>query len=121
MSDRNDNRYGKGDKPDEEKPLKKPKVKVDAQPQDGRNPSHKKVSEKVREGVKKKVDDAIEKSRDGGYKKQLDAAERAVEEEAQKIDRSTIKKVRVKVEGDIEGADGKKRGVEKTIEKDPCG
>ncbi|MEA3249934.1 MAG: hypothetical protein U9Q03_06320 [Patescibacteria group bacterium] len=117
----NKDKYGQGDKPDEKKPLRKPKVKVRANPRDKGNEGHRDVAKKVRKGFKEKVEKVLKENKGGGHERQLDAAEKAVEKEAAKVDGGAIRKVKVKIEGDIEGPDGRPLGVEKVIEAEPNG
>lgn len=121
MANEKDKNYGKGDKPESERPIQKPKVQVEAPPQDGRNPKHKQVSERVKKDVKEKVDEAIEKSKGGGFRKQLDAAKEAVKEKAAEVSPGSIRKIKVRIQGDVEGPDGKKLGVDERVEADPKG
>jgi hypothetical protein len=119
MPDKDEKNYGKGDRPDEEKPLKKTRVKVRANPRRKRNDADKKVAKKVREGVKPKIEEAIEEAKGGGYKKQLDAAQEALDKEAEKIPKRHVRKVRVDIDAEIEGDDGRPRGVDKRLEAVP--
>jgi hypothetical protein len=120
MSD--DNRLGRGDRPDEEKPIKNPKVKVGSKPKDGKkDEAYKRVSKKVRKGFKEKVEKTLKENKDGGHKKQIRKAREAVEEEVKKVPGNVIERVKVKIEGDIEGPDGRPLGIDEVIEGKPEG
>ena len=116
-----DKKYGTGDKPEGEKPIRNPKVKVAAPPRKKTDERQRDVSKRVKRGVKERVERTLKENKGGGYKRQLDAAEKAVEDEATKIPGNVIKKVKVRIEGDVEGPDGRPRGVETDIEAEPNG
>lgn len=84
---------------DDKKPLEDPKVKVSVDTQRGKQGS----GTKIKRGVEKEVKDAIEKNKDKGARKQLDAAEDAVEKAQKQVSNRDIKKIKVKVEGTVDG------------------
>ncbi|MFA4987882.1 MAG: hypothetical protein WC712_14990 [Candidatus Brocadiia bacterium] len=87
-------------KPEAPPAIKNPRVGVVPKPRDPRSPEDREVARKVREGVKKKVEEAIEGAQDQGWQKQLDAAKEAAGEEGKHISRRRIKWVKVHVDGD---------------------
>jgi hypothetical protein len=120
MSDK-EKRYGQGDKPEEERPIKQPSVKVEPEPGNRSQPGHRKAAKKVKEGFKKLVDDALRENEDGGHRKQLDAAKEAVEKEAQRVPKGPVKKIRVDIDGYVEKPDGSVKPIHEEIEVDPNG
>jgi len=89
-----------GNKPE---PIENPRIGVVPKPRDPKSPEDREVARKVREGVKKKVEEAIEGAKDQGWQKQLDAAGKAAGEEGKMIPRRRIKWIKVHVEGDRGG------------------
>ncbi len=94
------------------KPLDNEQVHVTVDPKDRHSKDHKEYAEKVKEGVKKEVKKALQDAKKDGAQKQLDAAEKAVDDAKKKVDPKKVDKLKVKVEGEV---DGDKVSREKTV------
>lgn len=91
----------------DEKPLQKEKVDVSVQPKKG-EPGAKEYADKVRKSLEGDVKKSLEGAKEGGAKKQLDAAEKTAQDAGKKIDPQKIERVKVKVEGEVDGQRVKK-------------
>ncbi|MEY4744166.1 MAG: hypothetical protein RL272_111 [Candidatus Parcubacteria bacterium] len=86
----------------DDKPLQKEKVDVSVQPKKG-EPGAKEYADKVRKSLEGDVKKSLEGAKEGGSKKQLDAAEKTTQDAGKKIDPQKIERVKVKVEGEVDG------------------
>jgi len=84
------------------KDLENERVHVTVEPKEDSSEG-KEHARKVKENLKKKVKDAIEKKKGEGARKQLDAAEDEVDDAKKLVSPRTVKKIRVKVEGEVDG------------------
>ena len=84
------------------KDLENERVHVTVEPKDG-SPESKEQARKVKENLKDNVKKAIEKKKGEGARKQLDAAEDEVDHAKKVVSPRTVKKIRVKVEGEVDG------------------
>lgn len=81
-------------------PLENTSVKVDIEKAPGASDE---AVKKIRQQTKGDVRQAIRENADKGSDAQLDAVERKVSESADKINRGTVKKIKVTVEGEAGG------------------
>lgn len=58
---------------------------------------------KVKENLKRKIKKAIEKKKGEGARKQLDAAEDEVDNAKRAVSPRVVKRIRVKIEGEVDG------------------
>ncbi len=86
----------------DEKPLQKEKVDVAVQPKKG-EPGAREYADKVKKSLEGDVKKSLEGAKEGGSKKQLDAAEKTTQDAGKKIDPQKIERVKVKVEGEVDG------------------
>ncbi len=96
----------------DEKPIQKEKVDVSVQPKKG-EPGAKKYADKVKKSLEGDVKKSLEGAKEGGSKKQLDAAEKTTQDAGKKIDPQKIERVKVKVEGEVDGEKVKRETVVK--------
>ena len=97
-----------------DQPLDKPKIQVEAVPKDPKNPIHIEHKEKIEKHVTEKVKEALEKEKSGGWRKQTDGAEQVADDAKKHVDPNKVKKVRVRVEGEV-SPDGDKVVREKVV------
>lgn len=90
----------------QEKPLEDPEVYVTVVPKDDRNPEHKKAAGTTEKKVREEVKKAVEQSKQGGKDKQFDAAESGVKRAGEGTDPKKIDRIRVRVVGKDSDGDG---------------
>ena len=84
------------------KDLENERVHVTVEPKEGSGDT-KEGAKKVKDNLKKKVKEAINDKKGEGARKQLDAAEDAIDDAKGAVSPRVVKKIRVKIEGEVDG------------------